>query len=453
MKDAVGQKLKEIIDRYGLAVCDDARRCEGLLRDLCPDCKLEINSLISVQKEGIPQELMRSSQVFPLEVTLPKLVKLVMENLGLSQEIARWSVETWASALGVANGRQLEEYLNPENEEGEAFSGASTAEKPKASRGSTSTPVPKPAPQPAQRRLTSSNLRRYSILDTLQHPAALLPLAVCIVSGGYLLLSSPGSAMKWPLVALTAVSGLAAAAAFYLRYPGEYARKSRKLTEKLIAEREQKEEAELRQQAETLQTEFLNVYSVEGTKALNAISSEYPQWEAALGQQKSMDPLATSVLRSLGGETLRAGLNLLSDALDLMKLVQVTGRTRLESEIAAMEREVDLLRKEQNQSERLRFKQDILTSLKERLAALSQLQLCVEQLLHQTGRCEASLRAARIELAAIRTGSSKSSVDAISGALQERINQVKEAQASLMQRAGSLLQENKRQPGSAAEKD
>ena len=59
---------------------------------------------------------------------------------------------------------------------------------------------------------------------------------------------------------------------------------------------------------------------------------------------------------------------------------------------------------------------------------LDQLQLSLVQLLFQTSRCEASLHRARIEVATIRPDGSESGMDSVIEALQETIDQVKQAQ-------------------------
>ncbi len=86
---------------------------------------------------------------------------------------------------------------------------------------------------------------------------------------------------------------------------------------------------------------------------------------------------------------------------------------------------------DESQAERLRIKEDTLASHRQRLGILEQLQLSVDQLLFQAGRCEASLHRTRIELAAIRIGSSETSVDSVTEALRRTIQQAKEVQDEL----------------------
>ncbi len=47
MNDVPRQKLSEILSRYGQSVCDDPKRCESLLLDLCGEHRREIFVLVS----------------------------------------------------------------------------------------------------------------------------------------------------------------------------------------------------------------------------------------------------------------------------------------------------------------------------------------------------------------------------------------------------------------------
>ncbi len=107
MNDLPRQKLAEMIAKYGRDLADDPMRCQGLLRDLCPsECKLEINLLVSALREGVPTDLLASSAT-PKEVRFALLRKRLQENLGLADESARWAVESWATAMGIATPEDL----------------------------------------------------------------------------------------------------------------------------------------------------------------------------------------------------------------------------------------------------------------------------------------------------------------------------------------------------------
>ncbi len=282
--------------------------------------------------------------------------------------------------------------------------------------------------------LSEPAIRRQLLWDAVQHPATLLPLAV-VMSILYLVLVSPilGGGL-WAMV-LLAVSGILAAAGFgwryVFRYTEEYGKKARELMDLLDEERARLEQEEVRHLRESLQVGFSSIGSAEGLKALSELVGEYEELQPALGRKQDTDPLSMSLFPSLAGETYWQGLSVLSDALELMKAAYTPGKERLEREITDLEREAEALKWDESQAERLRLKEDILASHRQRLNMLDQLQLRLERLLYQAGRCEASLHRTRIELAAIRTGSSEATVDSVTEALRRTIHQVKEVQEEL----------------------
>lgn len=111
MNELPRQKLQEIIARYGFNLCNDIRKCEGLLRDLCGEYRKEISLLISALKEKIPLDLHRSTSTSnnqaSKEILIARLVKRLQNNLGLTESAAVWTVDSWAIALGVIDKPSL----------------------------------------------------------------------------------------------------------------------------------------------------------------------------------------------------------------------------------------------------------------------------------------------------------------------------------------------------------
>jgi hypothetical protein len=98
------QKLIELVGRFGSELCDDPRRCEALLRDVCSEEKREIFVLVSAVRERVGADLLNCAANIPAEVLFARLTKRLHENLGLGEDLARWGVETWALALGITTG-------------------------------------------------------------------------------------------------------------------------------------------------------------------------------------------------------------------------------------------------------------------------------------------------------------------------------------------------------------
>lgn len=93
------RKLRYIIRLCGLDICNDPKRCEGMLRDLCPAYKREIHVLLSALRENVAADLIALSGVTPRSVLVEKLVERLYENLGIAREFGRWAVEAWSDAL------------------------------------------------------------------------------------------------------------------------------------------------------------------------------------------------------------------------------------------------------------------------------------------------------------------------------------------------------------------
>lgn len=101
--------LRQIIAKYGTNLCGDARRVEGLLKDLCGVYRREINVLTSALEERVPLDLLAAGKSVPRELLLTKLAKRLEDNLGLTKEASHWAVDSWALAVGVATDTEIAE--------------------------------------------------------------------------------------------------------------------------------------------------------------------------------------------------------------------------------------------------------------------------------------------------------------------------------------------------------
>lgn len=293
----------------------------------------------------------------------------------------------------------------------------------KQAKKSTSGPV-----RQATLDLTEEIVRRKTFSDSMQHPATMLPAAVCVISSGYLLLLSPIFGGAGVAIVIASISGVTAIASYSVHYVKLFQRNRQELKEQFDIMRSQMEEEQLKALQKTISTGFMSISATEGLTVLDQLSNEYEQLQTSLGQQRLTDPLSVAVITALAQETYRRGLGVLRDTLDLMNVVRTPGKEKLEKEIAHVEGDIKLLKSDLNQLELLELKEEVLASLKERLKSINRLKLWVEQLIYQAQRCEATLQASRIEIATVRAGSTRSNVDSVIKVLEERINQVKEVQ-------------------------
>jgi hypothetical protein len=103
--DVPRMKLSELVGRFGPGLSGNARRCKALLADVCGNqYRAECAVLITAVEEGVAGDLLSTSSGLPVEVLLGRLSDRLQANRGVSADLARWGVESWAVALGVAAG-------------------------------------------------------------------------------------------------------------------------------------------------------------------------------------------------------------------------------------------------------------------------------------------------------------------------------------------------------------
>jgi hypothetical protein len=103
--DVPREKLSELVGRFGIGLSRDARQCKALLADVCGDrFRGECTVLVAAVEEGVVGELLSNSIGLPKKVLLDRLSGRLQANRGVSADLARWSVESWAVALGVVAG-------------------------------------------------------------------------------------------------------------------------------------------------------------------------------------------------------------------------------------------------------------------------------------------------------------------------------------------------------------
>ncbi|MDD1703036.1 MAG: HEAT repeat domain-containing protein [Methanoregula sp.] len=103
MNESARTILKNLIARYGVSLADDPLRCEGLLRDTCPMCSREIFVLVNAARLHVPKDLLVPRHTLPLSLTKGFLAKRLEDELGFSNDAARWAVDCWAEAMGCVD--------------------------------------------------------------------------------------------------------------------------------------------------------------------------------------------------------------------------------------------------------------------------------------------------------------------------------------------------------------
>jgi hypothetical protein len=95
------QALAELIRERGRAVLEDPGMLEALLRARCPQRRLEVTLLVNALREGVPSALLQKVTTGMGPATMATQSARLVENLGISDSLARWAVESWAKALAI----------------------------------------------------------------------------------------------------------------------------------------------------------------------------------------------------------------------------------------------------------------------------------------------------------------------------------------------------------------
>jgi len=97
------QILRDWINTQGPGVCDDPRQVEAYLKDFCGQHKREIFVLVQAIREKVVADLRQGpTPPFTPEIFQARLAQRLHDNLGLSEDIARWTVAGWCEVLGIA---------------------------------------------------------------------------------------------------------------------------------------------------------------------------------------------------------------------------------------------------------------------------------------------------------------------------------------------------------------
>lgn len=287
-----------------------------------------------------------------------------------------------------------------------------------------------PAPLPSQR-----EIRSRFLLDSLQEYPVILPFALSMIGLTYSLLYAPILGKSNFVLVVTVAAGLFGAASLVWRtvihYQQGYTRKMKELAGFYEAENLVRLESSLNEKYYSLEQGFNEIQYQEGIKNLCGLENEYLQLQAVLNRGEEADLLSASNLALLVRETYLQGLNVLDHALELKRAIGSTNTIQLQGEIKNLERKLASARQSSANAENLQLIQEKLNFNKDRLNTVLNLQLRVEELLHQANRCEASLNKTHIELAALKADATDVNVTSVIATLQMTIERAKEVQSEL----------------------
>lgn len=282
--------------------------------------------------------------------------------------------------------------------------------------------------------LSEQSIKRQLLKDAIQHPSVLVPFTIYGIAMVYLLLLSPILRGRSLALGISIAAGIAVIFALLWRYSDlyrrEYGSKVKEMMEHRDRARKRAAEAQVRVWSENLRSGFINIKCGDGLKILTQLTAEFEFLQDILMAGSQTDPISITLLHELAANTYRQGLGVLSDALDLNTAAR-SSTARLKKDIAELQKEIQAVKDNGNQSQHLKIKEEMLASHVQRLKLLDQIDVRAEQLLYQAGRCEDTIHRTRLELVTMRTGDSETNVNSVIESLQMTIRQAGEVQREL----------------------
>ncbi|PTY03387.1 hypothetical protein DB346_05765 [Verrucomicrobia bacterium LW23] len=101
MNESVRQELEGLARVYPQETLLERRRLEALLKDKCPENRVETHVILCALQSGVPQTWMRheESNGGKLDSMMADMVNRLSGNYGMEPRAAGWAVETWGYAL------------------------------------------------------------------------------------------------------------------------------------------------------------------------------------------------------------------------------------------------------------------------------------------------------------------------------------------------------------------
>ncbi len=100
--DATRKNLIRIISQYGQSILEDPDKLKNLLLDLNQGLeKKEVNIIGNSLDDKVPFDLLKSKDLIPYEISSERSIQRLQNSYGVTEDLARWTVNTWAIALHV----------------------------------------------------------------------------------------------------------------------------------------------------------------------------------------------------------------------------------------------------------------------------------------------------------------------------------------------------------------
>jgi len=100
--DTTRKNLIGIISRCGQNILEDPKKLKNLLLDLNQGIeKKEVNIICNSLDDMIPFDLIKNKDNLPYEIIAERSMQRLQNSYGITEDLARWTVDTWALALNI----------------------------------------------------------------------------------------------------------------------------------------------------------------------------------------------------------------------------------------------------------------------------------------------------------------------------------------------------------------
>ena len=207
--------------------------------------------------------------------------------------------------------------------------------------------------------LTEASIRKTLRSEALQHPATLIPLGLAGLALIHLSGISPFPIGALGAIALLIGSLAVGSGSFYWIYSIRHNAAYAKLVQEILAHQGQESlaasQAEVQQQWEDIRTGLIAIDSTAGLRALTDLDYEHEQLQLILERQDGATYTSIAHIPALALETYREGLNVLANGLHLSMAIHTSNKEGLEAEIVQIEKEIETLKKDDNQDRRVKI--------------------------------------------------------------------------------------------------
>jgi hypothetical protein len=100
--DTTRKNLIRIISQYSRSILDDPKKLKNLLFDLNQGIeRKEVNIICTSLEDMVPFDLIKNKDNLPYEISSEQAIRRLKNNYGITEDLARWTIETWAVALNI----------------------------------------------------------------------------------------------------------------------------------------------------------------------------------------------------------------------------------------------------------------------------------------------------------------------------------------------------------------